>query len=332
MNQEPPQNQLNGAEASEPAVKQLTVSEATQMLGVDSFTVVSLIQRDKLLPSRSLTGEIVLTPGELAKLTQEGGQVLLKRKGQIVESVARGSTTRFTHGEREAYTPAFEAIQPELDELRQIQRQVRSFQQTIGKRRAGLSDASAIVTVEGIKWHAQALLLRLPKCAIFLCRHPTENEFAIVHLFPAESAYAIANGRDRILLRSANPHQLVCQYAAEARHTLRFMASNLVAKAQRVAWEQFLNLMMAPARLTVEEAAWLLGFSPHEIPILVAKGLLKPLGRPPANGPKYFATTTVAELRKNAKWLTRASDVIVEHWRFKNTRKNEAGPRPMVAA
>ncbi len=164
---------------------------------------------------------------------------MLKRKGQIVESVARGSTARFTHGEREAYTAAFEAIQPELDELRQIHRQVRSFQQTTWKRRASLSDPIAIITVEGIEWHAQALLLRLPKCAIFLCRHPTENEFAIIHLFPAESAYAIANGRDQILLRSANPHQLVRQYAAEARHTLRFMASNLVARAQRVAWEQF---------------------------------------------------------------------------------------------
>jgi hypothetical protein len=73
MNQEPPQNQLNGGEASEPAVKQLTVSGAAQVLGVDPFTVFSLIQRDKLVPSRSLTGEIVLTPGELAKLTQAGG-------------------------------------------------------------------------------------------------------------------------------------------------------------------------------------------------------------------------------------------------------------------
>ena len=88
--------------------------------------------------------------------------------------------------------------------------------------------------------------------------------------------------------------------------------------------EQFLNLTTAPARLTAEEAAWLLGFSPHEIPILVAKGLLKPLGRPPANGPKYFAMTIMVELHKDAKWLARASDVIVEHWRFKNARKTGA--------
>jgi hypothetical protein len=35
--------------------------------------------------------------------------------------------------------------------------------------------------------------------------------------------------------------------------------------------EQFLNLKTHPARLKVEEAAWYLGFSPHEIPILMEK-------------------------------------------------------------
>jgi hypothetical protein len=164
---------------------------------------------------------------------------MLKRKGQIVESVASGSPARFTHGEQEAYTAAFKTIQPEFDVIRQIQREVRSFQQTTWKLREGLSDAIAIVTVEGIEWHAQAPLLRLPKCAVFLCRHPTENEFAIIHLFPAESAYAKANGQDQVLLRNSNLRQLVGEYAACVQHTLRFMASNLVARAQRVAWEQF---------------------------------------------------------------------------------------------
>ena len=68
--------------------------------------------------------------------------------------------------------------------------------------------------------------------------------------------------------------------------------------------EQFLNLKATPARLTAEEAAWYLGFGPHEIPILVAKGLLRPLGRPPANGVKYFATATLVELHRDVKWLS----------------------------
>jgi hypothetical protein len=41
--------------------------------------------------------------------------------------------------------------------------------------------------------------------------------------------------------------------------------------------ERFLNLVNLPAR---RAGAGLLGFSPHEIPILTARGLLKPLGHP----------------------------------------------------
>src|SRR6266545_4403438 len=85
--------------------------------------------------------------------------------------------------------------------------------------------------------------------------------------------------------------------------------------------EQFLNLKTLPARLKVEEAAWYLGFSPHEVPILMAEGLLKPLGRPPATGTKYFSIVALEELRKDAKWLARASDCIVVYWHVRNERK-----------
>jgi hypothetical protein len=85
--------------------------------------------------------------------------------------------------------------------------------------------------------------------------------------------------------------------------------------------EQFLNLKTLPARLKVEEVAWYLGFSAHEIPILMAEGLLKPLGRPPTTGVKYFATVALEELRRDPKWLARASDAIVHYWRTRNGNK-----------
>jgi hypothetical protein len=88
--------------------------------------------------------------------------------------------------------------------------------------------------------------------------------------------------------------------------------------------EQFLNLKMIPGRLTADEAGWFLGFSAHEIPILIAKGLLEPLGCPPTNGPKYFATATLIELHRDAAWLASASDAIVKHWRYQNARKTDA--------
>jgi len=41
---------------------------------------------------------------------------------------------------------------------------------------------------------------------------------------------------------------------------------------------EFLSWKVVPARLDANQAAWFLGFEPHEIPRLVTAGLLKPLG------------------------------------------------------
>ena len=90
--------------------------------------------------------------------------------------------------------------------------------------------------------------------------------------------------------------------------------------------ERFLNLKHLPARVTAEQAAGYLGFSPHEIPILMAKGLLKPLGHPAPNGQKFFLTATLEEMRRDEKWFARASDTIGEYWRYKNSRKSEDVP------
>jgi hypothetical protein len=85
--------------------------------------------------------------------------------------------------------------------------------------------------------------------------------------------------------------------------------------------EQFLNLKTLPARLKAEEAAWYLGFASHEITILMSEGLLKPLGRPPTTGVKYFSAVALEELRRDQKWLARASDCVVQYWRSRNERK-----------
>ena len=87
------------------------------------------------------------------------------------------------------------------------------------------------------------------------------------------------------------------------------------------AQEQFLNLKTMPARIRVEEAAWHLGFGPHEITILMAEGLLKPLGRPPSTGVKYFSVVALEELRRDQKWLARASDCIVQYWKSRNEKR-----------
>ena len=99
---------------------------------------------------------------------------------------------------------------------------------------------------------------------------------------------------------------------------------------------QFLTLLgQLPARLTAEQAAWVLNFQPHDIPALVAAKLIKPLGNPPANGIKFFATADLLELTKDRNWLVRVSATIYQHWHKKNTRKQELavnGQAILVAA
>lgn len=85
----------------------------------------------------------------------------------------------------------------------------------------------------------------------------------------------------------------------------------------------FLNLKTYPARLYAEQAAAYLGFKPHDIPVLIAAGLLKPLGGSCApQNVKYFATAELEKLRGNTQWLSRATDAVRRHWEKKNARRS----------
>ena len=85
---------------------------------------------------------------------------------------------------------------------------------------------------------------------------------------------------------------------------------------------QFLSLLGGPpARLTVEQTAWALNCQAHDIAILVAARLLKPLGNPPANGNKFFATPEILELARDRGWLARVTNALQQHWRQKNERR-----------
>jgi hypothetical protein len=98
---------------------------------------------------------------------------------------------------------------------------------------------------------------------------------------------------------------------------------------------QFSTLGRWPVRLTGEQTAWVLNCQAHDIPALIAAKLLKPLGNPPQNGTKYFATAEVLEASKDSHWLARVSSTIYQHWRNKNARQNDItvkGQRDVVLA
>ena len=100
------------------------------------------------------------------------------------------------------------------------------------------------------------------------------------------------------------------------------LASRFAATAQ----EKFrlLNCRRLPARLNTSETALLLGLQEHDIAPLVAAKLLKPLGKPAPNAPKYFAAVEITANAQNSEWLSQATRVITKHWVAKNKRRPPA--------
>lgn len=83
-----------------------------------------------------------------------------------------------------------------------------------------------------------------------------------------------------------------------------------------------LFLPRLPARLDVNQAAEILGFLPHEIPVLLKSGLLKPLGKPAPNGHKFFCTVEISALTENREWLDKATRTVAKHWKERNAVSN----------
>jgi hypothetical protein len=102
----------------------------------------------------------------------------------------------------------------------------------------------------------------------------------------------------------------------------RLPQNNHMKEEQR----QFLALLGHPlARLNVEQTAWVLNCQPHDIPTLMAARLLRPLGSPAPNSPKYFGTTQVLQLAQDPAWLSKATNAIRDFWRRKNRNKRNPG-------
>ena len=83
-------------------------------------------------------------------------------------------------------------------------------------------------------------------------------------------------------------------------------------------------LNQVPARLTAEQAAWVLNCQPTDVPILVSARLLKPLGNPPPNSVKFYAASELLELVKDRAWLAKVTNALNQHWQKKNAAKKKS--------
>jgi hypothetical protein len=85
-----------------------------------------------------------------------------------------------------------------------------------------------------------------------------------------------------------------------------------------------LNCTRLPGRLNAEETASLLGFQPHDIPVLVESGVLHPLGKPSQSTPKWFSSAEIESLRQDTKFLAKATRAVALRWKGKNARKKRS--------
>jgi hypothetical protein len=94
----------------------------------------------------------------------------------------------------------------------------------------------------------------------------------------------------------------------------------LVSRSAATVQEKFvlLNCRRLPGRLNTAETALLLGFQEHDIAPLIAGKILKPLGQPAPNAPKYFAATEIIARAEDRRWLSEATKLLSKHWLRKN--------------
>ncbi len=72
MNDESPVIQPPTGSTTASGSNQLTVDQAADAIGVDSFTMLSFIQRGRVNPTRSPSGEVTVPESELSRLTERG--------------------------------------------------------------------------------------------------------------------------------------------------------------------------------------------------------------------------------------------------------------------
>jgi hypothetical protein len=231
----------------------LAIDKSAAVLGLDEFSLLSRIQAGEINAARARSGEMMIPERELEHLAggpvntqsvQEGATRLpdeslgieprsngLRQNGESRSYKVPGYDGRFTESEINGYRAAFGAIARPLESAKDLNLQLR------GSGQLPESCDFEINTPQTGRWEVRSALLNLNRGEILLCQR--DNESAVIERFHENSPYARTNGSAQILLQGNDARQLMEEFKANAEHTLKFMASNLTAKAQKIVWEQY---------------------------------------------------------------------------------------------
>ena len=147
-----------------------------------------------------------------------------------------GSDIKLTDGQLAAYNAAFQTIEGDLAAMQSVRETVNRLEHVQWEGSVPKAFDS-LTTPEG-EWNAHALLLKLFRTEVFLCRKAGGDEWAVIQRLMG-SPYTRAHGDTELLLKGNGPREAAAEYMAQMRHTLRFMARNAEVKAQKIVWEQF---------------------------------------------------------------------------------------------
>jgi len=244
-----------------------TIKQCAFALGLHEFSLFSRIQAGDITPTRLRSGIMAIPVSELERLSKQPIHSLamppeksetvlpddrlgikhdryycswMMRDGEHAEYAVPGDIVRhFTETEIKGYRTAFSAIASEFESLTGLKNQLEK------PATVNASPEREICTSQIGVWQVRSTLLNLGQSDILLCQR--QGESAVVERFRDDSPYAKANGIAEILLQGDDARPLAAAFHANASHTLEFMASNQVATAQKVIWEQFPD--HRPARL-----------------------------------------------------------------------------------
>src|SRR6266540_7389669 len=135
--------------------------------------------------------------------------------------------------------PPSEPIRRDFAELEKLQDRVDHLEKIPWEHQAVLRHFTSFLTGDSTSWDAYGVLLKSSECEVLLCRKTEGTEWAAIQRLSESGSYAKAHGVTEVLLTGNDARKVTNEYAAQAQHTLRFMASDLVANAQKIVWDQY---------------------------------------------------------------------------------------------
>jgi len=238
-------------ETAKPGQAAIPIEQSAAALGLDEFSLCSRIQTGEISAVRARSGEMLIPVSELERLSAgnvtaqscDGGSILsdeclgierrhggVKRDGQLVSPYKVGNC-RLSEDEVIGYRAASSAIASQLGHAKELNRRL-----SVNDQLPDSCDFEVSMS-ETERWKVRSALLNLKHGEILLCQR--DDEFTVIERFNDDSPYAQANGNAQMLWKGNDAQAVTRAFKEDARLTLEFMGSNLVAKAQKIVWEQY---------------------------------------------------------------------------------------------